>query len=143
MAENNPARKSFEAGARTAREALEKGTATAEQAAREAEHSFSWAGEGFRDFNAKLMDFGQANMMAALNFVAELARVKGPTEAFELWSRHAQDKCKDLPSSRRNSERWDSELPRPAVSRCGAASSKRSGASHETGIDGVVSEHGH
>jgi hypothetical protein len=37
------------------------------------------------------MDFGQANMMAALNFVAELARVKGPTEAFELWSRHAQE----------------------------------------------------
>jgi phasin len=96
MAENNPARKSFEAGARTAREALEKGTVAAEQAAREAEHSFSSAGEGFRDFNAKLMDFGQANMMAALNFVAELARVKGPTEAFELWSRHAKEQMQRL-----------------------------------------------
>jgi hypothetical protein len=91
MAENNPARKSFEGGARAAREALEKGTATVEQAAREAEHGFSSAGEGFRDFNAKLMDFGQANVIAGLNFVAELARVKGPTEAFELWSRHAQE----------------------------------------------------
>jgi phasin len=91
MAESNPARKSFEAGARTAREALEKGAATAEQAATETERSFSSAGEGLRDFNAKLMDFGQANLMANLNFFAELARAKGPTEAFELWSRHAQE----------------------------------------------------
>ena len=90
MAEN-AAKKSFEAGAKTAREALEKGAATTEQAAREAEHSFSSAGEGLRDFNAKLMSFGQANTMANLNFFAELARAKGPTEAFELWSRHAQE----------------------------------------------------
>jgi hypothetical protein len=88
---DNPAKKSFDAGARTAREALEKGTATAEQAAREAERSFSSAGEGFRDLNAKLMGFGQANVMAGLNFFAELAQAKGPTEAFELWSRHAQE----------------------------------------------------
>jgi hypothetical protein len=91
MAENNPARKSFEAGAKTAREALEKGTATVEQAAKGAEHSISSAGEGLRDFNAKLMNFGQANLMANLNFFAELARAKGPTEVFELWSRHAQE----------------------------------------------------
>ena len=90
MAEN-PARKSFEAGGKTAREALEKGTATAEHAAREAEQSFSSAGEGLRGFNAKLMNFGQANMMANLNFFAELAQAKGPTEVFELWSRHAQE----------------------------------------------------
>jgi hypothetical protein len=91
MAENNPARKSFEAGARTAREALEKETATAEQAAKEAERSFASAGEGFRDFNAKLMAIGQANMTAGLKFFAELAQAKGPTEAFQLWSRHAQE----------------------------------------------------
>ena len=91
MAENNPAKKTFEAGARTAREALEQGTATAELAAREAEHSYSSAGEGFRDFNARLIDIAQANTMASLNFLAELAQAKGPTEAFELWSRHAQE----------------------------------------------------
>jgi hypothetical protein len=91
MAENNPARKSFEAGAKTAREALEKGTATAELAAREAERSYSSAGEGLRDLNAKLMSFTQANMTASLNFFAEMAQAKGPTEAFELWSRHAQE----------------------------------------------------
>jgi hypothetical protein len=91
MADNNQARKSFEAGARTAREALEKGTATAEQAAKETERSFFSAGEGFRDFNAKLMDIGQANMMANLNFFAELSQAKAPTDAFQLWSRHAQE----------------------------------------------------
>ena len=91
MAENNPAKKSFEAGARTAREALEKGAATAEKATREAERGFSSAGEGVRGFSAKLMDFGQANVMAGLNFFAELAQAKGPTEVFELWSRHAQE----------------------------------------------------
>jgi phasin len=90
MAENL-ARKSFEAGGKTAREALEKGTATAEHAAREAEQSFSSAEEGLRGFSAKLMNFGQANMMANLNFLAELAQAKGPTEAFELWSRHAKE----------------------------------------------------
>lgn len=96
MAENNPAKKTFEAGARTAREALEKGTATAELAAKETERSFSSAGEGLRDFNARLMSFGQANMMASFNFLAELAQAKGPTEAFELWSRHAQEQMQRL-----------------------------------------------
>jgi hypothetical protein len=96
MAENNPARKSFEAGAKTAREALEKGAATAEQAAKETERSFFSAGEGFRDFNAKLMDFGQANVKANLNFFAELAQAKAPTDAFQLWSRHVQEQLQRL-----------------------------------------------
>jgi hypothetical protein len=42
------------------------------------------------EFNAKLLDFAQANTMACVDFISELTRVKGPTEAFELWSRHAQ-----------------------------------------------------
>jgi hypothetical protein len=28
--------------------------------------------------------------MASMNFISELAQVKEPIEAFELWSRHAQ-----------------------------------------------------
>jgi hypothetical protein len=96
MADSNSARKSFEAGARTARDAMEKGTAAAEQAANETERSFFSAGDGFRDFNAKLMDFGQANVMANLNFFAELAQAKAPTDAFQLWSRHAQEQMQRL-----------------------------------------------
>ncbi len=90
MPEDNPARKSFETGAKTARDALDRGTAATEQAARQAEQSFSSAAEGIREFNSKLLDIAQANTQAGLNFAAELSRAKGPTEAFELWSRHAQ-----------------------------------------------------
>jgi hypothetical protein len=90
MSEHNPARKSFETGAKAAREAAESGTEAAEQAAKRAEQSYSSAAAGLRDFNAKLMNMAQANTTAGLNFLAELAHAKGPTEAFELWSRHTQ-----------------------------------------------------
>jgi hypothetical protein len=96
MPEDNPARKSFEAGARTAREAVDRGTASAEQATRQAEQSYSSTAEGIREFNAKLLDIAQANTMAGMNFVSELTRVKGPTEAIELWSRHAQNQLQRL-----------------------------------------------
>jgi hypothetical protein len=96
MPEDNPTRKSFEAGARTAREAMDRGTAAAEQATRRAEQSFESTADGIREFNAKLLDIAQANTMACINFVSELTRVKGPTEAFELWSRHAQSHLQRL-----------------------------------------------
>ena len=96
MPEDNAARKSFEAGARTARDAMDRGTAAAEQATRQAEQSYSSTAEGIREFNAKLLDIAQANTTAGMNFVAELTRVKGPTEAIELWSRHAQNQLQRL-----------------------------------------------
>jgi hypothetical protein len=96
MPEDNPARKSFEAGARTAREATDRATAAAEQATKQAEQSYSSAAEGIREFNAKLLDIAQTNTMAGLNFAAELSRAKGPTEAFELWSRHTQSHLQRL-----------------------------------------------
>ena len=96
MPEDNPARKSFESGARTAREALDRGTAATEQATKQAEQSYSSAVEGFREFNAKLLDIAQTNTMAGLNFAAELSRTKRATEAFELWSRHVQSHLQRL-----------------------------------------------
>ena len=77
MPDDNPARKSFEAGARTAREAMDRGTAAAEQATKGAEQSFESTADGIRVFNAKLMDIAQTNTMACMNFVSELAQVKG------------------------------------------------------------------
>jgi hypothetical protein len=96
MPEDNAARKSFEAGARTAREAMDRGTAAAEQATRQAEQSYSATAEGIREFNAKLLEIAQADTMACMNFISELTRVKGPTEAIELWSRHAQSQVQRL-----------------------------------------------
>jgi hypothetical protein len=31
-----------------------------------------------------------------MNFISDLTRVKGPTEAFELWSRHAENHLQRL-----------------------------------------------
>jgi hypothetical protein len=96
MPEDNPARKSFEAGARTAREAMDRGTAAAEQATRQVEQNYSFTTEGVREFNCKLLDIAQANTMAGMNFATELTRVKGPTEAAELWLRYAQNHLQRL-----------------------------------------------
>ncbi len=87
MADDNPSRRSFE---RTAREALERGTAATEQATKQAEQSYSSAAEGITEFNTKLLDIAQTNAKAGLTFATELMQAKGPTEAFEVWSRHAQ-----------------------------------------------------
>jgi len=81
MPEDNPARKSFEAGARGAREAAGRGTAAAEQATRQTDQSYIAVADGIREFNAKLLDIAQANTMAGMNFVFELTRVNGRTEA--------------------------------------------------------------
>jgi hypothetical protein len=96
MPADKPASKSFEAGARTAREAVDKGTAAVEQATRQAEQSYSFAAEGVREVNVRLLDIAQANTMAGMNFLSELAHVKGPTEALELWSRHTQTNLQRL-----------------------------------------------
>src|SRR5262249_23913346 len=56
MPEDNPARKSFEAGARAAREAAGRGTAAAEQATRQTDQSYTSVADVLREFNAKLLD---------------------------------------------------------------------------------------
>jgi hypothetical protein len=56
MPEDNPARKSFEAGARAAREAAGRGTAAVEQGTRQTDQSYTSVADGIREFNAKLLD---------------------------------------------------------------------------------------
>ena len=65
MPEDNPARKSFEAGARTAREAVDRGTAAAEQATQTGRAKLRVHSGRHRKFNAKLLDIAQAYTMAA------------------------------------------------------------------------------
>jgi hypothetical protein len=96
MPADKPASKSFVTGARTAREAVNNGAAAVEQATRQAEQSYSFAAEGLREFNVMLLDIAQANTMTGVNFLSELAHVKGPTEALELWSRHTQTNLQRL-----------------------------------------------
>jgi hypothetical protein len=120
------ARKSFEAGARTARETVDRGTAAVEQATRQAEQSYSFAADGIHEFNAKPLDIAQANTTAGMNFLSELAHAKGPTEAMELWSRHAQNHLQRLTNSCWNWQRSVRELPLRASNHLPAASIKRS-----------------
>ena len=89
-------RKAFEKGERLTREALDKGTATAEQATRRAEQSYSNAAGGIADLNTKMMEMAQANTIAGLEFIRDLSAAKGPTEAFEVWSKHAQGSLERL-----------------------------------------------
>jgi phasin len=96
MPEDNPAKKSFEPGAKTTREAIERGTAAAEQTTKRVEQSFESTADGMRKINEKMLEIGQANMKAGLDFVSELARAKGPPEVFEIWSRHAQSHLQRL-----------------------------------------------
>jgi hypothetical protein len=49
---------------------------------RQAEQSYTSIADGIREFNAKLLDIAEANTMASMNFVFELTRVNGRTEAF-------------------------------------------------------------
>jgi hypothetical protein len=102
MPENNPVKKSFDAGARTAREAMEKGTAAAEQATRGAEQSFETAADGISEFNSKLLAIAQTNMMAGMNFVSKLAQVKDPTEALGCGRGTSRVSTKALLNNRKN-----------------------------------------
>ena len=68
------------------REAMQKGTAAAEESSRAMGNGYLAAGEAVRDFNMKLIEMTQTNMMAAFNFSQRLATAKGPSEAAAVWS---------------------------------------------------------
>ena len=91
MPVENESKKVFERSERTAREGFDMGAEAAVQAASQAERSYSSAAEGIRELNVRLLDMAQTNGMAALEFVRELTTAKGPKEAFEVWSKHAND----------------------------------------------------
>jgi hypothetical protein len=55
---------------------------TEDRQPRQAEQSYTSIADGIREFNAKLLDIAEANTMASMNFVFELTRVNGRTEAF-------------------------------------------------------------
>jgi len=51
---------------------MDSGTAATEQAARQAEQSFSSAAEGMREINSKLLGIAQTNTMAGLNLAGRI-----------------------------------------------------------------------
>ena len=47
-------------------------------------------------FNAKLLEFARVNNEAFLSYMSELSRVKSPTDAVEITTRHAREQLATL-----------------------------------------------
>jgi phasin len=54
------------------------------------ERTFSATTKSASDFNLHYLEIAQANMNAAFDFARQLARVKSPSEFFELSTAHAR-----------------------------------------------------
>ena len=72
-----------------AREALQDGSTAAEESTRA-------IGNGYFTANMKLIEMAQGNAMAAVNFAQQVATVKGPAEAANLWSSYARERFETL-----------------------------------------------
>ena len=70
------------------REFAENGAARAKDATKVMEQTYSAASKGAADFNLHLLEMAQANMNAAFDVARQLARVKSPSEFFELSAAH-------------------------------------------------------
>ena len=69
-----------------AREARQEGSAMAKASTHATGNGYFAAAEAVRDFNMKLIEMAQNNMMATLNFAQQVAAAKSPPEAAALWS---------------------------------------------------------
>ena len=73
------------------REALHEGSAAAEESSRAMGNGYFAAAEAVRDFNMKLVEVAQNNILATLNFAQKVATAKTPPEAAALWSSCARE----------------------------------------------------
>jgi hypothetical protein len=80
------------AGAKAVRDAAEKGAAQVEKmtaAAGEAmNQTYAANMKGVQEYNAKMLEFANANTTAAFEFMRQLTTAKSPTEFFAMSSNH-------------------------------------------------------
>jgi phasin len=67
-----------------------KAQAAAQETTKVMERTFSASTKSASDFNLHFLEITQANMNAAFDFARQLARVKSPSEFFELSTAHAR-----------------------------------------------------
>ena len=67
-----------------------KAQAAAQETTKVMERTFSATTKSASDFNLHYLEIAQANMNAAFDFARQLARVKSPSEFFELSTAHAR-----------------------------------------------------
>lgn len=89
-------REAAEAGSAQAKETLQEMSAAAGDAMNLMKDSYSTAIRRAQDYNAKLIEFAQANVQATLEFVQQLSGVKSPTEFFELSTSHSRKQFETL-----------------------------------------------
>ena len=80
----------------TANETFEKINAAATETTTLLQESCSKAVKGAQEYNAKCMQFFNANAKAAAEFVEELSSVKSPSEFFELSTNHSRKQFEAL-----------------------------------------------
>jgi phasin len=96
MSERDQTRKFTDKSAAIASETLEKGKAAAEQATRAVQQSYSVTVDNIRDFNVKMIDMAQANVVAVFEFARQLATARQPSDVIELWTAHAKKQFETL-----------------------------------------------
>jgi phasin len=92
----NVVREFAEKSAARAKDTYGKAQAAAEETTKLMERSYSTASNGAADFNLHLLEIAQANMNAAFDFARQLARVKSPSEFFELSGSHVRKQLETL-----------------------------------------------
>ena len=89
-------RATTEKGTAQTKEAFEKVSAVTAEANDLAKNSFSTAIKGAQDYNAKVIEFAQANAEASLDFVQKLSGVKSPSDFIELSTDHSRKQFETL-----------------------------------------------
>ena len=79
-----------------AKEAFEKVNAATAEATALIKNSYSTAVKGAQDYNAKVIEFANANTEAAFAFAQKLFSVKSPADFIELSSEHSRRQFETL-----------------------------------------------
>jgi phasin len=83
-------------GAAQAKEAFEKMNVATADAAALFKNSYSTVVKGAQDYNNKVIEFAQANTVAAFDFAQKLSGVKSPSDFMELSTEHSREQFETL-----------------------------------------------
>jgi phasin len=83
-------------GSAQAKEAFEKMNVATADAAALIENSYSTVVKGTQDYNNKVIEFAQANTVAAFDFAQKLSGVKSPSDFMELSTEHSREQFETL-----------------------------------------------
>ena len=83
-------REMAEKGTAQAKQAYDKMSAATTEASSVLQNAGATAAQGFKDSNAKVIEFARINSNAALDFANQLLSVKSPAEFIQLSTEHAR-----------------------------------------------------